>query len=271
VTVALGAMASDGLVMCADSQYTSGCKTEGQKVFQWFGKSAAVLFALAGDVANATMAIQECKAALTASRSKPTADNLKNIVKIVVRIMQETYVDKRPKEEREDAAFYLLVALAAKGSAPQLYYSQAGALVQFDEYFAVGSGGDLAEMAMKRSYAANMKVRDVIPLSACAIASAKRHDAYCGGPSQFTSITEGVVSSVVPFDLRSLENMIFEHERRAAALFLDAGNQSMSDKRFGEEILKFKMQSEDMRAAFRRDGAPWRVLVNQLEAKQVSG
>lgn len=273
MTVAIGIHTINGIVVCADSQYSSSFKANGQKVFSWCDAGVAVVFAIAGDVANATMAVQECCEVLNLNASARSLPKVKKIIQLVIKEIQEKYVDKIPLNEREAARFTLIVGIATKDHDPCLYYtSETGAMVRFDEYHSIGSGGYLAGYVLSAAYDSNMQVDEASACAAYALAAAKRHDSECSGPSQFVTIRQitrrggYMLSVVVPFDLESMEKGMLQYERMAMGMLLEAGNFALSEEYFKERVDKFAWRVREMRKEFKRNGVPHKTLLSQLVA-----
>lgn len=265
MTIALGIVASDGAVLCADSQYTSGIKVEGQKIFPWWRKHAAVVFAFSGHVSNATVLIQQCEKSLNKIKNRPTADSIERILRREIKSFQEDYIDKRPYDERDEAQVDLIIAIATAADGMRLFYTEKPVLVGFTKYRAVGSGGcDLGQYVMRRAYRPEMTTHDAIVMAMQALAAAKQHDPYCGGPSQFVTIKSGVVSGIVPFDVDKTEPDILKYERWAANLLLDIGDFSMDQQEFLNRIERFATNIQGMREVWEKNGLPFKDLLNSL-------
>ena len=86
MTIAVGFVCRDGVMLCADSLITDGqTKEYGDKVVQWHGKFAGVCFALAGNPAVARIAINDCVAALDeAEEPALSAQRILEIVRPII-------------------------------------------------------------------------------------------------------------------------------------------------------------------------------------------
>jgi 20S proteasome alpha/beta subunit len=265
VTIAMGFCARDGVVLCADSQYTTLAKAEGPKIFSWTGKHAAVLFAFAGDIANALMLIQDCQGVLSEMiNSPPSTKRINHILRTVIRTFQREYIDSRPAQEREDAQVDLILAIAAKDERTKLFYTNKAAMVEFDTYKLAGSGGYLGEYMVQRAYDSQMTTDDAVVLAMHTLAAVKKHDVNCGGPSQFATIRSGLMSGVVPFNVMAADEDALLYEKRSAGLLLDIGDSTMTDGDFAKRVQRFAIDAMAMRDKWKQDGLPYRELLESL-------
>jgi hypothetical protein len=77
MTIAAGFRIDDGILICAESQYTGAAKIFQQKIFPMTITGDSYVFALAGHELNGKMAIDECQEAI--SELAPEQRSLRNV------------------------------------------------------------------------------------------------------------------------------------------------------------------------------------------------
>lgn len=269
MTTAIGIQTFDGLVLCADSQYTSDAKTHGPKIFPWIDHKNGVLFAIAGDVPNALATVQQCQTALNQNRGKERdSETLLDTIRFVVRCGQEAYVDKRPLPERDTAQFSLLIAIVTAKETPRIFYTSKAAVVEFvggRPYEALGSGGSLAEFLLRVGWNNSIDVDRAIVLAIRAIAATKLHDVYSGGPIYFTTIRNGIVSDIVPFRISDAERIMIEKfEPKSSDLLLEIANRKSSKEEFHKAVQRFADDMFQIRKELSEGGDHFQELMDSL-------
>jgi hypothetical protein len=157
----------------------------------------------------------------------------------------------------------IAIATQAEQGQPHLFYTSKTALVEFDTYQAVGSGGVyLGPYVLRRAYDKARTTDEAVVLAMQALAAAKLHDTYCGGPSQFLTIRKGVLSPVVPFDVTEAEKEILQYEKLAARLLLEMGGPTTEPPQaFSQRLQAFTTDVAAMRERLREKGLPYEGLV----------
>jgi 20S proteasome alpha/beta subunit len=257
MTIALGIRAVDGVVLCADSQYTSNFKSDGPKLFQWIGPNAVVVFAFSGDVGNSTAMIHEANEDLNKLKKSPTSERIKQTLARRIKSFQENFIDTRPFEEREEAQIDLIIAISVSGEKTKLFYTNKSVLVPFYACWAVGSGGCyIGQYVMRRAFRNSMTTDDAVVMAMQALAGAKQHDKYCGGPSCFATISDaGYYSHIVPFDVDKIERDILDYDVWSSNLLLDMADFSMDQKEFTRRVLSFTSKIQGKREMWRKSGS----------------
>jgi 20S proteasome alpha/beta subunit len=271
MTIALGILAEDGVVLCSDSQFTSASKGYRSKVFEWHGDSAAACFAVTGNEVVARMAVQDCQDALSAlTKKNRTMSAILRTIRNTVKSVQENYVDKVPAEERDLSRFDLVLSIATHEQAlPRLFYTSSGAISEADEYVCVGTGGYLGEYILLRAPVTPQMTVDVALVVAMrALAAAKEHDAACGGSSQFATMRGGAVSGFIPFDVRATEAQILKLERITSGFLFRVGSGTMTDEEFKLASDQFLSDANEVREAIRKSARPFRELFEFIRPHQ---
>jgi hypothetical protein len=102
MTLAAGFVASDRILLCADTLVSDGyTKQHRKKLFTWKGNGISVAFAVAGDATIAIMAAENCCIELEAlSWNKQSFAEVYASCASTIGYIQHEYVDKVPAEER---------------------------------------------------------------------------------------------------------------------------------------------------------------------------
>lgn len=141
MSIIIGFVAEDGVLLCSDSQYSGGVKFTGKKIFTYKFQCGTISFALAGHEPFAKKAITESGEAIRVNRESLTALNeIKGLVERTVKDVYEQYVDTRPPEERDAARFQLLVAIATPRDGARLFSSVGTALTEVETFECFGAG-----------------------------------------------------------------------------------------------------------------------------------
>lgn len=273
MTIALGILASDGIVLCSDSRYTSSSKNYRDKILSWLDGGDAVCFALTGNEVNAKMAIDECREALSRiPAGKRTIAALRRAVRQTLKPLQESYVDKVPSEDRDRASFDFVIAIVSgvDGRAG-LFSTSAGAIAEFTTSQCVGSGGYLGEYVLRKWNGPQCTVDQAVMLAMQALAAAKEHDAYCGGSSQFLTVKSGVVSGLVSYDVHQAEEQILRYEGLTSTLLVAIGDGTKSDGEFRQAVDHFGAEILDMRSRLRGEGGSHQALMQSLQISVPTG
>ena len=213
MTIAAGFLTTEGILLCADTQYSGGMKVDRTKIFpSRYGNDATVAFALAGSEAYGKMAIQDCQRAI--SRIRPDVFTLESIyesIRATITQIHERYVDTRPEAERGGARFELLIAVSHRIEGLHLYVNRHTALSEVDSHECVGIGEYLAGYLIGSHIKASMG--QTLILAGQMLGALKCYDANCGGFSQHLILRmDGTVGVLPEFWGMVSEACIFEYE-----------------------------------------------------------
>jgi len=265
VTIIAGFRVQDGILLCSDTEWSGAGKIYQQKIFSHFFRGGAIAFAVAGNEANARMAIEDCQYAIDAARKKPyTPKELTAIVREAVRATHKKYVDQRPDTEKEAAWFELIIGFALKSGYRQLLASRAPGVLPVDRFATQGAGWQVARPIIDMAYDPNMRIKDAVIVAMQAMAAAKLQVEGVGGHSQFLVMGEQFVSDLIGHDPKGTERLIVEYERAAERLLLGAGDFDLDERAFRERVLNFEQLVTNLRAEWATASAPYRELIEGL-------
>lgn len=266
MTIAAGLVATDGILLCADTLYTDGqTKDYRDKIFSWTGKGAAACFAIAGNATIARMVVDECCDALSGYRGRTLSiSNILTIARPIVKNAYEQYVDTRPSDERQAADFWLLIAASAATQGFRLYSSMRSAIARVDTFECIGVGRQVGRYIIEPSYRGDMTVDGAAVLAIHALAAAKERVDGVDGKSQFLAVKDGFVSPVVPQNVDSWEMYVLQFRTAASRLLLTLGDGSVDEQAFNEGLEEFCKEARSIRAFWRGD--PWQYMVDKFHA-----
>jgi hypothetical protein len=267
MTIAAGFfMQEDGLLLCADSQYTGGSKINQQKLFGYefgeFGSPGrmAFTFALAGHEINGKTAIEECVYALSSySAKKLTHMAAWRLLRAAIHSVHSTYVDSRSDPaEKENARFDLIIGCYLPHKRGLRLYKTSGPGVTFgDDYYCTGIGAYLGDYMMRTIFAREMSLRECVLLAIQAVAAVTSYDANCGGETQMRLLLPGGgIGDLVEYaDIPLVERYIAEFERSSRKLLFELANPTIQqqytrakpDERFNKELDSFVADIKKMR------------------------
>lgn len=265
MTIIAGFRVQDGILLCSDTEWSGGSKVYKEKIFTHPFRGGMISFAVAGNEANAKMVIEDCQDALDVGReAEYTAKELKDIIRDAVLTIHERYVDSRPKAEKEDAGFQLVVAFALRSGRRQLLSSMGPSIFPVDRFACQGAGWYVGLPIIESAYDPNMRIKDAVIVAIQAIGAAKRQVPNIGGQSQFLLMGERFVSGLVGLDPAETERLILQYEKAAGFLLLRAGDFELDSVQFKEKVINFGQFVIDLRAEWSRTAAPYRELVEGL-------
>lgn len=241
MTIIAGFRVQDGILLCSDTEWSGGEKVYKEKIFTHPFRGGVIAFAVSGDEANAKMVIEDCRDALDVSRATAyTAQELKAIIRSAVHAIQERYVDKAPKAERDAARFDLIIAFMLKSGHLQLVSTVGRRVLPVDRCACLGAGWYVGLPVIESAYDPNMRIKDAVIVAIQAIGAAKRRVEGVGGHTQFLLMGEQVVSGLVGHDPEATQELILQYERAAGQLLLRAGDFDLDDDKFKEKVLNFR-------------------------------
>lgn len=251
MTIAAGFCYDNGILLCADSQYTGSAKINQTKIFPIEYEGGRAVFALAGNEAYAKQAIQESEHAVRRKgRRWQNPSGVKKIIGDVVRSVYLDHIDLRPPSEQYDSQIFLLVAVWGSVEGLHLYATRKTAIFEVDGYDCIGIGDYLARFIvgpvyeeagasklMRGKSSLHISQRQAAVLALEAMAAIKRHDPNCGGASELVAISsDGSMSPIGYYHLvREIplaEEILSAFRERYQKLLLQMTNPQLNDEEF---------------------------------------
>jgi 20S proteasome alpha/beta subunit len=273
MTIAAGFVASDGILLCADTLYTDGyTKQYGEKIFTWRGNGISVCFALAGNATMAKMAVDFCTEALSAldPGRRYFADAF-DAIRSVIKYTQHEYVDKVPLEERERSRFWLLITIHTEDAGLRMYSTNDAAISPVHDYECIGAGRQIGMYIIEPSYWRFMTVSQMSVLAIHALTAAKERVDGVGGRIDFIAIRGSVISPIMEHDIETSEKCILKYRTKCAEILLDIGNGQLGDLEFSQRLESFIEDARFIRAQWKGGSALWKNLKEWIDKTTESG
>jgi len=109
-----------------------------------------------------------------------------------------------------------------------------------------------------------MLVDQLTAVAATMLGATKKHVQGVGGPSQFLTIRNGIVSAVVPYDTAASEQHALRFRRYAASLYLSMGDRAVTPAQFRKDLGDFAGRITALRQQWKADAKPFEELVDSL-------
>ena len=216
MTVAVGFMCTDGIVLAADREVsTASLKIDGPKVWYFrYPPNAThpvlrVGVAGAGDYAFIKYASELIDRQLrdwVEQHGQATMDEVNAIVQGVINDIHHNhlYPIGQPHERPN---IDLLIGISISDGRIRLARSSLTSITNVCDYEAVGIGSDLANFIVKRSYKSRVTVTNAVFWAAQVLMHAKHYVPGCGGSSDVVVLFKGFGAGLVK------QNTISNHER----------------------------------------------------------
>jgi ATP-dependent protease HslVU (ClpYQ) peptidase subunit len=196
MTIAAGFVFGDGVLLCADSQFTvGGSKLDGMKLGNFEASWGQVMVAFAGDVDFAAAAFQQFERERESDEAK--ADP--------IGAMADTFEDfyrrhvlERPGDDNAEFEYSLLLAVRLRfDGIVRLYRTYETILREIKSFDCAGSGDDFARDILGHLHKNECKQNYAVALASYTLAHIKANVQYCGGKSViFALLHNGKISNL---------------------------------------------------------------------------
>ncbi len=256
MTIAIGFQCPDGIVLCADTQYTEGgvkyyrTKLHGLEFSQ--GKLA---FAIAGSVDFALMTINKIKSEIGASAF--TKMQITKCMEAALLSVYREHLYPHPRYSYPDGpSFSLLVGMWSKSDALCLWAATETSIMEVEQFRCIGSGRDLGQSLADVFYEPTMRADEAVVLGSYIIMHAKKHVEGCGGDTQIRVLkNDGRAQKEDPIYTREREAYLDEFDQSIQRLFYACGTLDLPDDVFDFNLQKFEEDARGLkkrRLAFRK-------------------
>jgi hypothetical protein len=268
MTIAAGFVCRDGILLCADSQYSGFGKEYRDKLFSESTGQATWAFAIAGDEDYAKTAIEDSNEAVYAI--PPEEQTVWSVRKAIRRAIKRVLDDYKKSDRDLNQKPEFLIAISARNDT-RLFSSSDTAFLPIEEpYFGFrGTGAYIGNFIMN-SYTQGTiirgyTVRQILPVAIHVLSAAKRQDASCGGGSQFMMVSSGVVRALFENSVwEAVDRYILEYEFRSAALLISLGDLSITEDEFKERVDSFANTLTKTREMLAAPGGQYHRLLNSV-------
>jgi 20S proteasome alpha/beta subunit len=191
MTVAAGFRCQDGVVLCADEEYTEGglLKFTGSKMVVYEGLRARVLLTFSGDKDFATMAMDKIVERL--ARSSETATEIRSIVEGEIQQLHKKHIYRHPGYKDGIAPeVSFLVGVWTEPQETDLWVTSRTTATRVPTWHTIGVGHYLAAYLGKTLFADSLNVREAALLGSYLLSQAKEHVPGCGGTSNIVTLAK---------------------------------------------------------------------------------
>lgn len=213
MTIALGVIARDGMVIAADRQQTEGdWKTDQSKiehVWTLEPQGGSLLATGAGSAAYLDAVSREILDHFGETGERDDKPLLEQIAAINRKFYTRTVIPfaKYPSYERPDYSLLLGYSFRSRCF---LWYSELLAFNRADGYKAVGIGKIAAEAVLKKFYVGRLPLGIAISLAAFAVYQAKQSVEGCGLETDIFCVRNDIPLRVSPREIRNMEDAFAE-------------------------------------------------------------
>lgn len=197
VTIIVGIISSDGIVVASDSQTsyapTSSNRRDTDKICKLkFASGGQVFVAQAGDAVMTGRAIEilqnEVSAASFDDYRKPAElaeKSVRTLKEEVANLNHWKPGDKSSVNFWEDTESAIMIAYFHQEK-PYIYLLSfwPGVAIKQDRYACLGCGATVAEFILSRSYTSDIKLHESVVTAIYTVEEVKRVDSFCGGPTK---------------------------------------------------------------------------------------
>lgn len=240
MTIGIGLVYKDGVLLCSDSQFTmASSKMDGQLGYieaSW----GRVYAAVAGNPDYGAAAFQQLERTKedTAAKRAPL-----RYIENKLKAFYKEHVFGHPLYDKDDEAglsYTLLLSVGLKKGAARLFRVHDTFLREIKSFECIGSGDDAARGVLRFVHTGRYGHKQAIAVASYALEQAKVHADGCGGGSQFAVLTNPGRKEVASIELNEIAQH-FTGER--SCWFVQEAQRFMSghtlgDKKAFEERLK---------------------------------
>ncbi len=208
MTIAAGMVFDNGAMICADTKQTAGMTLYDTKIYpKEYASGVKSIFAIAGSVRFARMAVSDCEKAI----SKLGADRteIEDSIKNTLIDVHAKHIYPHPDHGYSGGPdFFLLVALWSPIDGLGMYVTDRTALDPCTTYDCVGAGDYLGHYIIRPHYRSVITLEEALILLTTAIQRIKAYDSNCGGFSEIAVLTKtGELGNIERFDVSQGEEL----------------------------------------------------------------
>jgi 20S proteasome alpha/beta subunit len=253
MTIVAGFRYQNGVLLCSDTQQEGGAlKIHGPKIGHFECIGGKVGFALAGNTAFATSAIQKC-----ASRLKKidASKAVTEIEKVLDREYRRVVLNHPDHQSNWNLAYWFLIALWEKNlNKVSLFATEETTVRSVLDYECLGIGRDLAHYLVRPSFKTSMSKQQASVLASYMLAIVKNNVPGCGGVSQLLAIgDDGFIEMLESTPINQMQESAEAYDLAVHKILFSLADESMSDSEFDFEIVAITRWLKVMRSVWRGD------------------
>lgn len=187
MTIAAGFHFDGGILLCADTQFTSSSKTSQSKIFQIPHHAATLVLVLAGRYMFARRAIERITETFQAlPDDQLSRGNIQDAIERGLRDVFEKHVYVHPDWGKENSPdFSFVIGLYSPLDGHYLLATEETICAELPDHVCLGSGSYLGDYLSRMYKGKSCPLQDIVPLSIYVLQQVKSYDAGCGEKSEF--------------------------------------------------------------------------------------
>jgi hypothetical protein len=263
MTIAAGFRCRDGLLLCADSQFSGADKGHPDKVTSRPFGAVTVAFAMSGDEDYARTAIYDSyEAVADIPLDQCNISTTRKAIRRAITRVNSEYSRQSHLDATQRPEFIIGITETITGLSG-LFSSRDSAFPPIEEFDCRGSGSYIANFILRASQArSTATVMETLPMALRAISAAKRHDAYSGGGSQYIVLGghpgRGAGMQIAAYHNDASDTETEHFERLCGLLYGELCNFGIPDEEFHKRMDWISAQFGGMRKEFVRPGSAYR-------------
>lgn len=276
MTIAAGFRFENGILLCADTQWTGKAKTEATKIFTIRHRAATLILALTGREIFAKRAVEHISAnILSLADADLTKSKMQDQIELALREIFSGHVYNHPDWGTNDTPnFSFVIGIHSPIDGDFLLASDETLTVEMPTHVCLGSGDYLGDYLSRMYIGRNQTLSEVSSLAIYILQQVKSYDADCGGSSEFIVLwDDGDTTQVAKFEVFLGENYSSVFQRAITPLFYAVTDPEKTDSAMQENIdtaIKFLKGHREIRRITKETGGQHAALLMEL-AKRESG
>jgi len=196
MTIAAGFCYAEGIVVCADSQFTAGnSKVVGEKTGRFTASWGQVIASFEGNAHYAVTAFQICQ------NRRESDDVRSDPIEGLRTLLHDHYhhsVFAHPDyaDKPEDFDYTLFLGIRIQDEDPRLFKVTFGELKEMGGFDCAGAGEEWARTIMQYLFRPGLKAREAVCLASYVLAHVKVRAQYVGGPTSIKLMTKTEVIDI---------------------------------------------------------------------------
>ncbi|MBV9762597.1 MAG: hypothetical protein JO340_18700 [Acidobacteriaceae bacterium] len=255
MTIAAALSYEGGALLCSDTQYEEGAsKTHGPKIGHFVCPGGRIGFAMAGNAAFATSAIQKASKRVRKAKPEHVLEELEDGLEAEYRRVVLAHPDH--KSDWTLPYWFIISYWSASENKTWLFATQETTLRALHAgYECIGIGKDLATYLLAPSFVTGIQSEaDALIIAAYMLARVKNSVSGCGGSSQLLVMrNDGTFELVDSFPLDRFAFNSGWYDFNARQLLIAATHRDLTTEQFEHHINILAASARHVRAAWQQD------------------
>ena len=235
MTIAAGFRFDTGILLCADTQYSSNAKTFETKIFEVYNKAASLVLAMSGRYLFAKRAVERIEANILAlSEDQLSKGKMQDAIEAALRFVYDNHVYTHPDWGSEDAPIFdFVIGMHSPIDGDFLLATDETLTADMGDRVCIGSGHYLGDY-LSRMYTGGYEEKDkVLALAIYILQQTKSYDVDCGGSSEFIVLwDDGSASPIEKTDITLGERYSEAFPKVIAPLFYALADLKTTEEEF---------------------------------------